>query len=211
MQELFAVAAITLLAVVSPGGDFAMVTRNSYLYGRRAGIFTRHRHCRRSVDTRGLHAFGREHSAAASPNLFHAVKTLGAAYLVYIGYTNFLATAPYRPQCRPAGRPSAIGRPLKRLGHQCAQPENHAVLCSAPYRTQIVSPATPLGIQLRLRRVYVRRAFAVVCLCGRGALQPRLAQPFAAKTADWSNRIIGILLMGLGLMLMVAGSGLIGI
>ena len=40
MQELFAVAAITLLAVVSPGGDFAMVTRNSYLYGRRAGIFT---------------------------------------------------------------------------------------------------------------------------------------------------------------------------
>ena len=38
MTELIAVAIITILAVISPGADFAMVTRNSYLYGRRAGL-----------------------------------------------------------------------------------------------------------------------------------------------------------------------------
>ncbi|MBV8635229.1 MAG: LysE family translocator, partial [Burkholderiaceae bacterium] len=38
MAELFAVAVITILAVISPGADFAMVTRNSLLYGRRAGV-----------------------------------------------------------------------------------------------------------------------------------------------------------------------------
>jgi threonine/homoserine/homoserine lactone efflux protein len=38
MNELFAVAAITVLAVVSPGPDFAMVTRNSYSFGRKNGL-----------------------------------------------------------------------------------------------------------------------------------------------------------------------------
>ena len=40
MTELIAVITITLLAVVSPGPDFAMVTRNSLLLSRRAGVLT---------------------------------------------------------------------------------------------------------------------------------------------------------------------------
>ena len=38
MTELIAVALITILAVISPGPDFAMVTRYSYLFGRRTGL-----------------------------------------------------------------------------------------------------------------------------------------------------------------------------
>ena len=40
MTELFAVIGITLLAVISPGPDFAMVSRNSLLLSRRAGVLT---------------------------------------------------------------------------------------------------------------------------------------------------------------------------
>lgn len=40
MGELIAVAGITLLAVISPGADFAIVTKNSYLYGRKIGVLT---------------------------------------------------------------------------------------------------------------------------------------------------------------------------
>jgi len=36
--ELLAVALITVLAVISPGADFAMVTRASYGFGRRSGL-----------------------------------------------------------------------------------------------------------------------------------------------------------------------------
>lgn len=89
MQELFAVAAITLLAVVSPGGDFAMVTRNSYLYGRRAGIFTAIGIAAAVWIHVGYTLLGVSILLLQSPNLFHAVKLLGAAYLVYIGYTTF--------------------------------------------------------------------------------------------------------------------------
>ncbi len=37
MTELIAVVTFTLLAVISPGPDFAMVTRNSLTLSRRAG------------------------------------------------------------------------------------------------------------------------------------------------------------------------------
>ncbi|MET4727496.1 threonine/homoserine/homoserine lactone efflux protein [Lysobacter enzymogenes] len=40
MQELLAVVTITSLAVISPGPDFAMVSRNSLLQSRRAGVLT---------------------------------------------------------------------------------------------------------------------------------------------------------------------------
>ncbi|HLL37039.1 MAG TPA: LysE family transporter, partial [Streptomyces sp.] len=38
MTETLAVATITVLAVIAPGADFAMIVRNSYLYGRRTGL-----------------------------------------------------------------------------------------------------------------------------------------------------------------------------
>lgn len=34
MNQLALVFGVTMLAVISPGADFAMVSRNSYLYGR---------------------------------------------------------------------------------------------------------------------------------------------------------------------------------
>ena len=40
MNEIIAIVVITLLAVISPGADFALVSRNSYLYGRKQGIYT---------------------------------------------------------------------------------------------------------------------------------------------------------------------------
>lgn len=40
MTELLAFLTITVLAVISPGADFAMVSRNSLLYSRRAGLLT---------------------------------------------------------------------------------------------------------------------------------------------------------------------------
>lgn len=40
MHELLAVATITILAVISPGPDFAMITRNGYSFGRKTGLIS---------------------------------------------------------------------------------------------------------------------------------------------------------------------------
>lgn len=93
MNELYAVILITLLAVISPGPDFAMITRNSYAFGRRIGL----------LSALGIafgvqvHVFYTALGIAAlitgSPGLFIAVKIAGAAYLVYLGITTFITSS----------------------------------------------------------------------------------------------------------------------
>lgn len=93
MNELLAVALITVLAVISPGPDFAMVTRNSYAYGRRSGL----------VAALGIacgvqvHVFYTVFGIAViitqSPLLFMAMKWLGAGYLIYLGLRSLCNTS----------------------------------------------------------------------------------------------------------------------
>lgn len=89
MTEFIAVLLITVFAVISPGADFAIVTKNSYLYGRRVGLLT----------SLGI-AFGVlihvSYTLIAitwilnyTPNILNIIKYLGAAYLIYIGYQTF--------------------------------------------------------------------------------------------------------------------------
>ncbi|WP_269915277.1 LysE family translocator [Acinetobacter sp. HY1485] len=89
MTELYAVILITLLAVISPGADFAIVTKNSYLYGKKTGLLT-------AVGislgvlthvTYTLFAIG--FVMAYTPYILNFIKYIGAFYLVYIGYKTF--------------------------------------------------------------------------------------------------------------------------
>lgn len=91
MTELLAFLTITVLAVISPGADFAMVSRNSLLYSRRAGLLT----------ALGIGAGVTVHVAYSilgvgvlvreSLALFTALKLAGAAYLVFLGLRMLLA------------------------------------------------------------------------------------------------------------------------
>lgn len=85
MNEWIAVITLTLLACVSPGPDFAMVSRNGLLLSRRAGVLT-------AVGI-GMGVFvhvsytlvGMGLVLQQTPGLFNALKLAGAAYLVYLG------------------------------------------------------------------------------------------------------------------------------
>jgi len=84
-SEFLTVALIHLLAVASPGPDFAIVVRESVGYGRRAGLFTAVGvgtgilvHVTYSLLGIGL-------IVSQSIVLFNALKWLAAAYLLYIG------------------------------------------------------------------------------------------------------------------------------
>ncbi len=89
MNELIAVALITILATISPGPDFAMVTRNSYLFGRKSGIFAA-LGIAMGVQVHVFYTmFGVGLLIAHSNTLFSLIKIAGAAYLVYIGWKTF--------------------------------------------------------------------------------------------------------------------------
>lgn len=89
MNELIAVATITILAVISPGPDFAMVSRNSYAFGSRTGLISAFGiAC--GVQVHVMYTvLGIAVVIVNSPLLFLAMKVLGASYLIYLGYKSF--------------------------------------------------------------------------------------------------------------------------
>ncbi|GGN56613.1 lysine transporter LysE [Streptomyces albiflavescens] len=91
MTETVAVAVITVLAVIAPGADFAMVVRNSYLYGRRTGLFAATGVAAGVLVHVTYTMLGVGLLIASSTALFTVIKLIGAAYLVYIGVRTFRA------------------------------------------------------------------------------------------------------------------------
>lgn len=85
MQEFFIIAAIHLLAVMSPGADFAVVVRNAIAFGRRAGIWVAAGSSLGTLVHITYSLLGVGLIVVHSPLLFTALKWLGAAYLIYIG------------------------------------------------------------------------------------------------------------------------------
>lgn len=91
MQEFLTISVLIILATISPGPDFAVVTKNSLLYSRKVGIYTA---LGISISLL-IHAFycilGLAIIISQSLLAFSVIKYLGAAYLIYIGVKGLLA------------------------------------------------------------------------------------------------------------------------
>lgn len=91
LTEFITVAVLHLLAVVSPGPDFLMISRNSFTFSRRTGILSSLGlalgilvHVTYSLVGIGL-------IIAKSVLLFSIIKYMGAGYLIYIGIKAIMA------------------------------------------------------------------------------------------------------------------------
>ncbi len=108
MAQLLALGGVILVAAMSPGPDFVIVTRNAMLSGRRAGMA-----CAAGIAA-GVFvwvvvtALGIAGLLAASAVAFTVVKLAGAAYLVLLGIRALIAArrgcygAPEVTEGRPA-------------------------------------------------------------------------------------------------------------
>lgn len=85
MNEWIAVISITLLAVISPGADFALVTRNSLMLSKRAGLFTAMGIGLGVLVHLSYTLLGVSLLLKQSTWLFNLLKLAGAAYLIYLG------------------------------------------------------------------------------------------------------------------------------
>ncbi|MFZ1891418.1 MAG: LysE family translocator [Formosimonas sp.] len=145
MNEIISVALITLLAVISPGADFAMVTRNSYLYGRKTGLLT----------TLGIglgvqvHVFytmiGVGLLIATQPEIFTALKIVGALYLIYVGYQTFFS-GEVMPESGDAP-PNISNVSALKIGFLTNALNPKTTLFVLSTYTQIVQPSTSIAQQ----------------------------------------------------------------
>lgn len=202
MTELLAVITITILAVISPGPDFAMVSRNSLLLSRRAGLLT----------ALGIGGGVLVHVAYTilgvglliqnSIALFHALKLVGAAYLVWLG-ARMLAAKPGGNAVATAAATLSDGQAL-RVGFLTNALNPKTTVFIVSLFIQVVEPTTALPVQIGYG-AFIAAAhilwFALVALFfSAGAVRQRIL-----AVRHWIDRSFGALLVGFGVMLGVSG------
>ncbi|MBA4726101.1 MAG: LysE family transporter [Pseudomonas sp.] len=206
-MEFMTVALVHLLAVASPGPDFAVVVRESVAQGRRAGSWTAlgvgcgiFVHVAYSLLGIGL-------IVSQSIVLFNLFKWLAAAYLVYLGWRALRARpmsleaidGANAPVARSAWRAFVIGFVTNGLNPK-------ATLFFLSLFTVVISPDTPLLVQAGYG-VYLAGATAlwfllVAWLFSRGRVRAGFA-----RMGHWFDRLTGAVLIGLGARLALSEIG----
>ncbi len=147
MIAFLTIALIHLLGVASPGPDFAIVTRNSLTYSRRAGISTAagialglQVHVLYSLLGIGL-------IISRSILLFTIIKYIGACYLLYIGWKALTAKTAGTTHVRAERRKDIpIGQAF-RMGLLTNVLNPKVTLFMLALFTQVIDPATPILVQ----------------------------------------------------------------
>lgn len=201
LAEFLTVALIHLLAVASPGPDFAVVVRESVAHGRRAGTYTA-----MGVGTAiflhvGYSLLGIGLIVSQSIVLFNALKWAAAGYLLYIGFKALRAkpaSASDAPINIAAGERTARGAFTSGFITNGLNPK--ATLFFLSLFTVVINPHTPLWVQAGYG-VYLAVATGIwFCLVARLFSQERVRAGFA-RMGHWFDRAMGGVLVALGLKL----------
>lgn len=206
MLEIIAVVTITIFAVISPGADFAMVTRNSLLYGRRAGLLTS-AGITTGVQLHVLYSMlGVALLLRSSPGWFWAIKLAGAAYLVYVGWQTFvsrISPGAINGNAWDAGIPA---RTAFKAGFFTNALNPKTTLFLVSVYAQAVGPDTPVAQQIAyglfMSLAHLLWFSGVSIFLSDMCLRTRLL-----KHQVLLNRCIGVVLVGLGLALAFGSSG----
>ncbi|MBD1550872.1 LysE family translocator [Pseudomonas typographi] len=196
--EFLTVALIHLLAVASPGPDFAVVVRESVAHGRRVGNWTALGVGSAIFLHVGYSLLGIGLLVSQSIMLFNLLKWLAAAYLLYIGIKALRArpaagagaAAQVDKQPRTARQAYAAGFMTNGLNPK-------ATLFFLSLFTVVIDPHTPLWVQAGYG-VYL--AFATAgwfCLVALLFSQARVRAGFA-RMGHWFDRAMGAVLVALG-------------
>lgn len=203
MNELIAVAVFTVLAVISPGADFAMVTRSSYAQGRKAGLAAAVG-IALGVQVHVLYTvLGIAVIISQSPALFMAMKVLGAGYLIYLGYQSLTNTKRIHLDDVGLGQGRGSLRAL-RTGFFTNALNPKTMLFVINAYTQVVQPGSSLAQDFAYG-AFMSFAhwlwFSLVAVFFSSAAL-RLAMIERQRVVD---RLIGVALIGLGVTVLVAG------
>ncbi len=191
------------LAVMSPGPNFLMTLRNSVMHSRRAGVYT----------AAGLALGDCVHATyclvgiavviSQSILLFNAIKTAGAAYLIYVGIRSLRAQK--RTTEDHAHRPlrGMAPREAIRAGFLTDVLNPKVTLFFLALFTQVIRPETPTWQQALYGLTVVGIEFAWMALVAV-AISQRTVKAWFENVAHWIERVTGALFIALGLRLAFA-------
>ncbi|MFH9083363.1 LysE family translocator [Streptomyces sp. NPDC017673] len=203
MTEILAVAVITVLAVIAPGADFAMIVRNSYLYGRRTGLLAATGVAAGVLVHVTYTMLGVGLLIASSTFLFTVIKLIGAAYLVLVGVRTFRARGEVTVDLEHKAELTPLAALRTGFLTNVLNPKTTLFVVST--FAQVVSPGTPVyrqvgyGLFMSLAHLLW---FGVVALFFS---QERM-RTLMLRAQKVLNKVIGSVLAGLGVSLAFAPS-----
>ncbi|WP_399081981.1 LysE family transporter [Streptomyces sp. BBFR2] len=201
MAEIIAVAVITVLAIISPGADFAMVVRNSVLHGRTAGLFAAAGISLGVLVHVTYTMLGVGLLLSRTPALFTIVKITGACYLVWVGYKTFSA----RTEIDIAADATGAGPRVPRLqslrtGFLTNALNPKTMLFVVGTYTQVVHRGTPLAQQIGYG-LFMSAAHLLWFGLAAGLFSVPALRTRMLRRQKGLNRTIGAILVALGLSL----------
>ena len=150
--EFFSISLIMLLAVVSPGPDFVLVTQNTLLHSKRKGFLTGLGIAVSNLFHTSYCLLGLTIIMTQSVIVFSVIKYLGAAYLIYMGIKALRAkkASSVVAEGSQAHMSSLSDKQAFVQGFLCNALNPKAALLFLSLFTVFITPETPLWIQLAL-------------------------------------------------------------
>ncbi|KEZ75670.1 LysE family translocator [Salinisphaera hydrothermalis] len=188
---------VTLIAVgmaMSPGQDFALVSRNAMIYSRRAGLWS-------SVGIATavwLHVAycvtGVALLITSFPRLYGMIRWIGAAYLVYLGVKSLLASSSPRMSA-DSDRSEITDRSAFGSGFLCNALNPKTTLFFLSIFTQIIRPTTPIAVQILCGLIISLAHLAWFSGVAFWLSTPRFLSAIW-RLKPWIERGLGLVLMG---------------
>jgi threonine/homoserine/homoserine lactone efflux protein len=213
--ELYSVAIITLLAVISPGPDFAMISKTALLKGRRDGLL-----CALGISVAiSVHLsytlLGLGIVFANNLWVLNTLRYLGATYLIWLGVSALwpdikavFLKAKSQQICEPLKNENSLqNKPIRNSsafwsGFACNALNPKTMLFIVSLFSQVISTDSTLLMELSYGAYIAIVHFVwfalVACLLTSAKVQKKV-QVFKI----WIERVTGLLMTSLGLRLFI--------
>ncbi len=203
--EFITIATIHLLAVMSPGPDFAMIVRNSFLYSKKIGIYSAAGLALGIVVHITYSLVGIGLIISKSVVLFSAIKFVGAAYLIFIGIKSLRsgssgAEIPSGQKKYDLGKFDAL-----KMGFLTNILNPKATLFFLSLFTQFIDPNTPFIIQLVYGAEMSVMTFIWFSLVATILSKKKIKERFSAVRHHF-ERVFGAVLILLGIKVALSNS-----
>lgn len=204
MNEFLTIALVHLVAVASPGPDFAVVVRNSVAYGRRIAIYT-------SIGIGVailLHVayslVGLSVVIATTPWLFQAFSYMAAAYLLYLAFGALRSGPPKdtNSTINSEKKPLISAKKALWMGFLTNGLNPKATLFFLSLFTAVINIDTPFSVKLGYG-IYLAIATGLwFCFLSYMLSTSKVAE-LIGKKGYWLDRAMGVLLVGLAAKLVI--------
>lgn len=201
LSSIIGIAALVMVAVISPGPDFALIVRNSLIYSRKTALLTALGIALGILVHVSYILLGLGLVIENNPWLLQGIKYFGAGYLFYIGFKGLRAKKTRLTLGNLHHKHDMSALSAIRSGFLTNALNPKCILFFISLFSLVISPHTPPFILLIYGVIIFIEtllwfSFIGFCLSGK-----RLREKFSA-VGHWIERLTGGILMFLGVRLL---------